>query len=498
MASLGAQNRLPRTSGTAVLGYKTTVESGYLVLEPTDEGRSVLIWDRFVAGTPAHREPMPFAVPGAIAEVASGRFVVSGVTYDGATPTTHMVEVELAHDPIAVMIVSSSMQSGIDLVELAVHPSEQVLYAIDFVTDALLFAPWPGATPPPGTFTTAVTSGQLPLLEDGPLIKVDDAPGVDVLSRIEREGSGHMVRARVQFVGSGWSVTPVYANPTPSPSQWAFSDWQTNARGPLVDVIGHSGASGDVQLEDVNGAVILSGAVSATGTGSILVPHGALLPGARYRITGGGHLPSSWQTVNSEWGVRTSGDLKLRRSAAVSLYCGNPSFAVTVRGFWDGEHPPARAPQTYLLIGCHTGADDVTLDPETNAAEIAEVCGIVGPLPMEMEALGEQLQGACYVEFPIPAGLEGLELLFQWRSWDGARWSTSDVFGSLVFPAQGSDRTHEQLARSRVRRTTGKRPAEGESKMRALCKWLAASPDTAPTPAKRAALRVEQEHEGDR
>lgn len=476
-SSLACQVQLPRVDGASVSAYGDTITEGYVSLEKNGAGQVELVWDLFTAGPTKLTQVMPFDVAGEICQVALGRFLISGATYTGTVPLGHLLEVQLGYGPRQLNVVSSTVHAGFDFVELEYNSAESFVYAIDHVSRDLLFTPWLGAAPAPGSIATAVGSTVLPLLKRGRLARVGTGNGVNVVSIIDTVGLTRPIKALVEFVGPGWLVMPTYR--AAADPQWAFQNWQIDAHGPTLIALAHSGASGAVLLEDVAGNPVSGGSTNPAGEATIAIPLGTLTPGAPYRLVGGGFMPSTWQTINSEWGVRTEGSLKLRRGTAASLYSGNPAFSVGMHAFWDGVNPPSQTPQTYLVIGFNLGAGQVTVDPVTGAATINNVFGIVGPLAMEINPVGDLEQGSALVELPIPAGLDGIEVVFQWMSWDGASWAASEVFGSQVFPAPAAS------AAAQVSPLT---PKALRARLKAAKAWLKASAMTRPTQAKRAAI----------
>ena len=488
-ATLPSQGDVPRLYGSQSTTYQDGAEHGWLNLHRNSSGQVELVWDLFIAGNHEITRAMPFDVAGGLTEIGPRHFVATGATYAGTVPTGYVVEVVLQQLPRTISIASSTQHPGLDVVELDFNPFENLLYGIDHVTEHLVFTPWTGSAPATGSFATATTPTQLFILPDSRLRRVASGMGIELVSRFEPDSTTSPYKARVEYVGTGWMITPAYR--TAPPSQWGFVDWQANAHGPTVEVVGHEGAFGAVHIEDVNGLAIASGTTNAAGEASIPAPRGTLVPGSSYRVAGGNHVASTWQTFNSEWGIGTQDELELRRSDARALYSGNPAFSVSTRGFWSGTSPPLQDPETYLVIGFNIGpVDQITIDPAAGTASIDNISGIVGPIPMPISALGELDQGSALVELTIPHGLEGLEVVFQWLSWDGAKWAMTEVFGSRIFPA----------ATSAAAANAGPGAPDSQDnhakKLKKAKKWLRSRELTKPTPSKLAAVHQAHASQG--
>jgi len=431
------QTPQPRDRGTAIRGYAdSSGEGGSISLAYDAAGQLELQWvPPSGAGTTI---PVPFSVGGDIHQVAPGRFLVSGFEpASGSKPQSGwLLDVQLGGGSPGVTIAASQPCPALDLIDLEFSAVDGLIYAVDWCSRSLLASPWTGALSPQEAWITVASAVALPMLKGAVRLEpTATGAGLRVVNKMFADGAD-AIAASVTFAGTGFLVVPELASP-PAP-QWAFSDWLSNANGPTIQVHGLQGASGAFELQSLAGIPVASATMPSCGSTNLVIAPGVLEPGASYRIVGATGAPSAWQTINSSWGVRTAGDLVLRRGVVAGLHVGNAAFSVDVRSLWTGTAQPATPIEIYLAIGFQVpGTSNVTTNTTTGAATISSIAQIVGPMSSTIAANG---QGAAVVELPVPddAGIVGIETLFQWIAWDGTSWSFSEVHGSLIFPSSSA------------------------------------------------------------
>lgn len=424
----------PRDRGTAIRGYAdSSGEGGSISLAYDAAGQLKLQWvPPSGAGATI---PVPFSVGGDIHQVAPGRFLVTGFEpASGAAPKSGwLLDVQLGGGSPGVTIAAAQPCPALDLIDLEFSAVDDLIYAVDWHSRSLLASPWTGALLPQEAWIPVASDVALPMLKGAVRLEpTASGAGVRVVNKVFADGSD-AIAALVTFAGTGFLVVPELASP-PAP-QWAFSDWLSNANGPAIPVRGLQGASGAFELQNLAGIPVASAMMPSSGSTDLVLAPGVLEPGAPYRIVGASGAPSAWQTINSSWGVRTAGDLVLRRGVVDGLHVGNATFSVDVRSLWSGTAQPAAPIEIYLAIGFQVpGISNVTTNTTTGIATIHSIAQLVGPMSSTIEA---DNQGAAVVELPVPddAGIAGIEALFQWIAWDGAAWSFSEVHGSLIFPS---------------------------------------------------------------
>jgi len=424
----------PRERGTAVRGYAdSSGGGGSIALAYDAAGQLKLQW--LPPSGAGAAIPVPFSVGGDIHQVAPGRFLVSGFEpASGSAPQSGwLLDVQLGGGSPGVTIASAQPCPALDLIDMEFSAVDGMIYAVDWHSRRLLASPWTGALLPQEAWITVASDVALPMLKG--VVRLDptaSGAGVRVVNKMFADGAD-AIAAAVTFAGTGFLVVPELASPPPP--QWAFSDWLSSANGPAIQVHGLQGASGAFELQDLAGIPIVSATMPSSGSKDLVIAPGGVIPGAPYRIVGGSGAPSVWQTINSVWGVRTAGDLVLRRGVVDGLHVGNPAFSVDVRSLWSGTAQPAAPIEIYLAIGFQVpGISNVTTNATTGVATISSIAQLVGPMSSTIEA---DKQGAAVVELPVPddAGIAGIEALFQWIAWDGTAWAFSEVHGSLIFPS---------------------------------------------------------------
>jgi hypothetical protein len=424
------------------------------VLEADFNSRS-LVWSDLAEGvTPTVTLPLPFDRPGSLCWLGDYAFLISG--FDVTTSNGYLQVVRLVDgSPRSIAVERSVVLPGFDPASILWRADEDLLYVQEFTTDSIMAAPWSSNVP------------GLPTKEQFVRLAVLSDAGSSLYRLfLPREGGGIALRRRIptssDFMTKSWRVF--------IDSQGVQVVDMTNQDPPLPMLglgpgsstrhpIWMGGAATNVELVNLqDDLVVWTGSLTAPEFAPIVVPEGAMTPGASYQLRDA--LASARSsvpvTVNSRWGIPAPGvgtRLEIVPDPTYQPTRGDAdSAAITGRVLWrDPTVRDSASLPVWMWLGTRT-TDPVVYLPNGQAI-LRDPLVVMGPQTIALSPVPDPVgppslsrpQGSYAFELPIPDDpiVDGLEYIIQIATVDSEAGEivVSDVFGTILFPPAGQTPT---------------------------------------------------------